>query len=188
RSIIPRWYEAIDATLARLLAGCDEETAVIVCSDHGGGPAPVRHVNLNAFLRAAGLLALAGAGGAHLASGVRRLVARTRQDLRGRAWLKRNLPERLQRRLRTLRNATGAIAWERTRAYAIPIFYPITAVWVNLAGRQPKGTVAPGAEYERLRDELARVIGGLRDPETGTRLVTGVWRREDVYAGPHVED
>ena len=184
RSIIPRWYEAIDATIARLLACCDDETAVIVLSDHGGGPAPVRHVNLNAFLRRSGLLALAGARRAHLASGVRRLVDRTRQDLRGRAWLKRHLPERLQRRLRTLRNGTGAIAWERTRAYAIPIFYPITGVWVNLAGRQPKGTVAPGAEYEALRDALVRELSALRAPD-GTPLVTGVWRREEVYAGPH---
>jgi len=183
-SIISRWYEAIDATIARLLACCDDETAVIVLSDHGGGPAPVRHVSLNAFLRAAGLLAIAGAGRAHLASGVRRLVDRTRHDLRGRAWLKRHLPERLQRRLRTLRNGTGAIAWERTRAYAIPIFYPITGVWVNLAGRQPKGTVAPGAEYEALRDALVRELSALRAPD-GTPLVTGVWRREEVYAGPH---
>ena len=86
-----------------------------------------------------------------------------------------------------MRNATGAIAWERTRAYAIPIFYPITAVWVNLAGRQAKGTVAPG-DYEQLRETLIREIAALRDPATGASLVTGVWRREDVYAGPHAAD
>jgi predicted AlkP superfamily phosphohydrolase/phosphomutase len=188
RSIIERWYEEIDRTIGRILAVCDEETAVIILSDHGGGPAPARQVNLNAFLRATGHLAVAGERRATVASGVRRLVDRARQELPGRMWLKRNLPERLQRHLRRLRNATGAIAWERTRAYAIPIFYPITAVWVNLAGRQPKGIVAPGAEYERLRDELAHGIAALRDPETGAPLVKGVWRREEVYAGPHMED
>ena len=186
RSIITRWYEAIDATIARLVACCDDETAVIVLSDHGGGPAPVRHVNLNAFLRSAGLLAIAGARRAHLASGVRRLVDRTRHELRGGTWLKRHLPERVQRRLRTLRNATGAIAWERTRAYAIPLFYPISAVWVNLAGRQPKGIVAPG-EYEAVRDTLVRELSALCAPD-GTPLVAGVWRREEVYAGPHAAD
>src|SRR5205823_4656106 len=184
RSIITRWYAEIDATLGRILAACDEDTAVIVLSDHGGGPAPVRHVNLNAFLLGAGHLALAGERRAHLATGVRRVFDRARQEMPGRMWLKRHLPERVQRRLRTLRNATGAIAWERTRAYAIPIFYPITGVWVNLAGRQPKGTVAPGAEYEALRDALVRELSALRAPD-GTPLVTGVWRREEVYAGPH---
>jgi predicted AlkP superfamily phosphohydrolase/phosphomutase len=186
RSIITRWYEAIDATIGRLLPYCDEGTAVIVISDHGGGPAPVRHVNLNAFLRSAGQLAIAGEHRAHLATGVRRMIDRARQDLPGRMWLKRHLPERVQRRLRTLRNATGAIAWERTRAYAIPIFYPITGVWVNLAGRQPKGIVAPGAEYEALRDMLVRELSALCDPESGVPLVAGVRRREEVYAGPHL--
>lgn len=188
RTIIERWYEAIDTVIGRLLERCDDETAVVVLSDHGGGPSPTRQVNLNAFLREAGYLVPAGAGRANVASGVRRLVDRARQDLPGRMWLKRHLPERVQRRLRGLRNATAAVAWERTRAYAVPLFYPVTAVWVNLAGRQPKGIVAPGAEYERLRDELVTRLPTLRDPESGRPLVTGVWRREEIYAGPHVED
>jgi predicted AlkP superfamily phosphohydrolase/phosphomutase len=188
RSIIARWYQEIDTSIGRIVAGCDEQTAVIVLSDHGGGPAPTRQVNLNAFFRETGYLGVAGERRAHVANGVRRLVDRARQELPGRMWLKRHLPERIQRRLRGLRNATSAIAWEQTRAYAIPIFYPITAVWVNVAGRQPKGIVAPGAEYERVRDELVQAIGALRDPATGAQVVTGVWRREDVYAGPHVED
>jgi len=187
KTLITRWYEEIDAAIGRLVAGLDERTAVIVISDHGGGPAPTRHLNLNAFLRAAGHLEAAGAGRARMASGVRRLVDRARQQVPGRMWLKRNLPERVQRRLRGLRNATAAIAWERTRAYAIPVYYPITGVWVNLRGRQPKGTVAPGAEYEALRDTLARELGALRDPATGASLVSAVWRREDVYRGPHCE-
>jgi predicted AlkP superfamily phosphohydrolase/phosphomutase len=188
RTIIERWYAEIDAAIGRIVAGCDERTAVIVLSDHGGGPAPTRHVNLNAFLRTAGHLAVAGSGRAQLATGMQRLTDRARANLPGRMWLKQHLPERVQRHLRGLRNATGAIAWERTRAYAIPIFYPITGVWVNLAGRQPKGIVAPGAEYERLRETLARELAALRDPATGAPLVTGLRRREDVYAGPHAAD
>ena len=137
RTIIERWYEEIDGAIGRILAACDPQMPVIVLSDHGGGPAPTRQVNLNAFLRAAGHLGVASERRAHVATGLRRLVDGARQQSPGRMWLKRHLPERVQRRLRGLRNATGAIAWERTRAYAIPIFYPVTAVWVNLAGRQP---------------------------------------------------
>jgi predicted AlkP superfamily phosphohydrolase/phosphomutase len=188
RTIIERWYAEIDATIGRLLASCDEDTAVIVVSDHGGGPAPRRSVNLNAYLRSAGHLTVAGEVRATIATGVRRLIDRARQDVPGRMWLKRNLPECIQRRLRQLRNATAAIAWERTRAYAIPLFYPMTAVWVNLAGRQHKGIVAPGAEYERLRDALIREMSALKDPRTGAPLVASVRRREEVYSGPHAVD
>ncbi len=187
RSIVTRWYCELDAAIGRILQRLDEDTAVIVLSDHGGGPAPPWSLNLNAFLRGAGLLTAAG-GRAQVANGMRRLIDHARPVLPGRMWLKRNLPERMQRRLRGLRNATGAIAWERTRAYAVPIYYPITGVWVNLVGRQDKGTVTPGVEYERVRDELIERLSGLRHPETGTPLVQGVWRREDVYQGPHAQD
>ena len=187
RSIVTRWYCELDAAIGRILARLDEDTAVMVLSDHGGGPAPPHYLNLNAFLREAGLLAAAG-GRAQMASGVRRLIDHARPVLPGRMWLKRHLPERMQQRLRGLRNATGAIAWDKTRAYAVPVYYPITGVWVNLAGRQPKGVVAPGAEYERLRDELIASLAGLRHPETGVPLVVGAWRREDVFQGPHTAD
>ncbi len=188
RTIIERWYATIDAAMGRLIAGLDDDTAVVVLSDHGGGPAPLRNLNLNAFFKERGLLATAGGGRATVATGVGRLLERGRQSLPGRLWLKRHLPERLGRSLRGLRNATGAVAWERTRAYATPVYYPITGVWVNLAGRQPKGVVQPGAEYEALRTELIAAIAALRDPDTGAPLVDRVSRREDVYAGPRAAD
>ncbi len=48
----------------------------------------------------------------------------------------------------------------------------------------------PGLEtlIGRIRDDLIESIGALRDPATGAAVVKGVWRREDVYAGAHVED
>jgi predicted AlkP superfamily phosphohydrolase/phosphomutase len=57
---------------------------------------------------------------------------------------------------------------------------------VHVAGRYPRGCVAPGPEYEALRD---RIIGGLRslvDPE-GQRVFESVQRREELYRGPFVE-
>jgi predicted AlkP superfamily phosphohydrolase/phosphomutase len=188
RTIIDRAYADIDGVIGRILARCDDDTIVIVLSDHGGGPAPDRFVNLNAFLRAAGYLTAATGRRTELASGLRRLVDHARDALPGRTWLKQHLPEWVRRRLRGLRTGTGAIAWEQTRAYTVPIHYPITGVCVNLRGRQAKGVVAPGAEYERLRDELIAGIGALRDPGTGAAMVSGVWRREDVFSGPHCEE
>ena len=186
RTVIERAYVEIDGVIGRLTGGLDDDTAVIVVSDHGGGPAPSRHVNLNAFLAARGYLERAGAGRARVATTLGHVLERGRLALPGRLWLKRRLPERLGRSLRALRKATGAIAWERTRAYAVPIHYPVSGVWVNLAGRQPKGTVAPGEDYERLRRTLARELAALRDPDTGAPLVARVALREEVYAGPHV--
>src|SRR5205823_14521523 len=155
---------------------------------HGSGPGPSRPANLNAFLAARGYIERAGAGRARVATTLAHVLERGRLALPGRLWLKRRLPERLGRSLRALRKATGAIAWERTRAYAIPIHYPVSGVWVNVAGRQPKGIVAPGEEYEQLRRTLARELAGLRDPDTGAPPVARVAPSEEVYAGPHAVD
>jgi predicted AlkP superfamily phosphohydrolase/phosphomutase len=186
RTIISRWYEAIDAVIGRLTTGLDSDTAVIVLSDHGGGPAPLRQLNLNAFLRERGYLARAGRSRARVAIGLGRLLERYHSAIPGRVWLKDHLSGSGRRLLGSLRNATGAVLWERTRAYARPIYYPVTGIWINVAGRQQRGTVAPGMEYEALRAALTREISDLRDPETGVSPVARVAYREEVYAGPHL--
>ena len=54
-----------------------------------------------------------------------------------------------------------------------------------MRGRYPLGCVAPGAEYERVRDQILRGLGALTD-DSGRRVFHSVQRREDVYRGPYV--
>ena len=70
-----------------------------------------------------------------------------------------------------------AVDWSRSRAYAMGL----GDLYVNLRGREKDGIVAPGAEYETLRQELTRGLLELRDPGNGERAVSRVFRREDVY-------
>ncbi|HEX9149964.1 MAG TPA: alkaline phosphatase family protein [Thermoanaerobaculia bacterium] len=70
-----------------------------------------------------------------------------------------------------------AVDWSRSRAYAMGL----GDLYVNLRGREKQGIVAPGAEYEALREELARGLLELTDPATGERAVSRVFKREDVY-------
>lgn len=60
-------------------------------------------------------------------------------------------------------------------------------IWINLKGRDPQGTVAPGAEYEALRQRIINDLQDLRDPRSGKRLVRRVWRREERFTGPFSE-
>lgn len=56
-------------------------------------------------------------------------------------------------------------------------------VYINLKGREPRGSVEP-SEYEEMRKELASYLIKLRDPETGEKTVEKVLKREDIYSGP----
>jgi len=60
--------------------------------------------------------------------------------------------------------------------------------YANLKGRQPHGTVEPGAEYESLRTELIQQLEDWRHPESGERIVLRAYRREEVYDGPFLRE
>jgi len=59
---------------------------------------------------------------------------------------------------------------------------------VNLKGREPRGIVEPGEEYEALRDEVIAALLKWRDPKSDVRFVADVKRREEVYTGPHLAE
>ena len=57
-------------------------------------------------------------------------------------------------------------------------------IYINLEGREERGGVTPGGDYEELREELAHRLGGLSDPESGKPVIRAIHRREDLYDGP----
>ena len=57
-------------------------------------------------------------------------------------------------------------------------------IFLNVRGRERDGHIAPGAEYERIRDEIIAAAEALRDPTTGDRFVRRAYRREELYNGP----
>ncbi|MBK9062391.1 MAG: alkaline phosphatase family protein [Acidobacteria bacterium] len=69
------------------------------------------------------------------------------------------------------------VDWSKTRAYAMGL----GDIYVNLKGREGKGIVAPGAEYEAVREEIKRKLVTLVDPKTGLRAVSRIFTREEAY-------
>jgi predicted AlkP superfamily phosphohydrolase/phosphomutase len=70
-----------------------------------------------------------------------------------------------------------AVDWGKSRAYGMGL----GDIYINLQGREGGGIVAPGAEYEALRDELSSRLTALADPKNGQRAVSRVFKREQVY-------
>ncbi len=182
--VIPSIYRQADKCLERLLEICEEETAVIVLSDHGGGPAADRAVNTNVWLRQMGLLQVARERQlmTSISQRMLRLVkSRFRRWIRIRRWL----PSALRHRVRQVSFNVASVDWTRTQAYRFPMSPPAEGLVINVAGRQPQGIVQPGREYERVRSRLMEQVSQLRDEVTGEKLVSAVYRREDLYHGEH---
>jgi len=70
------------------------------------------------------------------------------------------------------------IDWKRTRAWGEGGYY--ARIFLNVRGREPQGTVEPGSEYERLRDEIGRGLEGMEDDEARP-LNNRVLRPEAIY-------
>jgi len=186
-SVVLDTYRASDAAVANMVAAAPADSIVFIVSDHGGGPAAGRLVHLNAWLRGEGWLC------AHPPR--RRSVGRTiyswlKDRFAAKEMLFRRLPPSWRRRL-TLFDAAAtfdllSVQWPRTRAYRFPLYPPFEGIVINLAGRQPQGCIGAG-EYESLRGRIAESLWTLRDPLDDRPIVARVFRREEVYAGAHLE-
>ena len=76
------------------------------------------------------------------------------------------------------------VDWSRTRAYALAL----GQIYVNVKGREKLGAVAPGAEYEVVRNEIIAKFSALRDPDTGEPVVRRMFKREDIFKGPYFDE
>jgi predicted AlkP superfamily phosphohydrolase/phosphomutase len=87
--------------------------------------------------------------------------------------------EELQRRIFL---SLDDVDWSRTKVYSMGNFGQL---YVNVTGREPRGSVSRGAEYEQVLSDLARRLQAMTDPETGQPVIERILRRDEVYDGPY---
>jgi predicted AlkP superfamily phosphohydrolase/phosphomutase len=75
------------------------------------------------------------------------------------------------------------VDWTRTKAYAMGL----GQIYVNLQGREGRGAVAP-ADSNAVQDALATRLLAMTDPTTGARMVDAVYKRDDIYKGPFLNN
>ena len=180
RSAVAATYSILDDAVGALLESAPADGNVLVVSDHGAG-ALEGVVNLNAWLASLGLLTFG--------SGRTDAARRAADSVFG---LRRFVPARLRyavkQRLPGLRERAysgtdwAAVDWSTTRAFAYGTFGNVV---VNVRGREAQGIVEPGAEYERVRAQVAEQALELRGPD-GEPIVAAVHRREDLFDGPEL--
>lgn len=139
-NVIRDYYRQLDEEIGSILELLDEETAVLVVSDHGA-----RRLDggfcVNEWLIREGDLAL------------------------------HSYPEQVTP------FAKLDVDWDRTRVWSEGGYY--ARVFMNVKGREPRGTIDP-QDYERVRDDLKARLEATIDEE-GRPLGTLVFRPEEVY-------
>jgi predicted AlkP superfamily phosphohydrolase/phosphomutase len=183
-------YIAIDAALGEVLKEVDHETTVVVLVSHGMGYKYGPQFLLDKILLRLGVAAPAK----DPPPPPRRLRDHFDPFL---TWAWHNTPQTLRDVLQPIRKPLRA--WmtpkERSRAptldpaagkcFIVENNYAHGGIRVNLAGREPNGKVAPGAQYEDFLTELARDLADIVDLDTGKPVVARVLRTDDLYHGEH---
>ena len=192
--LILETYQTADACVGKFLEVVDENTTVIVMSDHGGGAHPRYYFNTDHFLRTLNLLK-PGAKASRSNKGLKAAFKQFyRAKIRRFPYLEkvyRSLPQGLKKIATNLDSQTmmnlDMIDWGQTKAYRFPMYPPVEGIMINVAGRQPQGCVQPGEEYEAIRTRILEEVRNLRDPRTGEPIVLEAYRREEIYHGERIE-
>jgi predicted AlkP superfamily phosphohydrolase/phosphomutase len=180
-------YQHIDTQIASLLADEDDDTVVIIMSDHGFGPTSSVRLRLNQIMERKGLLnfvperesgrvkrALAGVLDrmlrSTLSSDAKRRIAGMFPRLR--VWFE-GLDE-------------AKIEWTKTIASTNEAYRSSPAIWINHQGRHPDAVVKSEAELEKVLAETEAILKSLVDPKTGKPAVSSVHRTRDLYHGPYM--
>lgn len=182
-------YKHVDGAIGSICESLDEDTTLIVMSDHGCGPYH-RDFYLNNWLAREGLLTYKDSGTRGTGSGFPRLARRLIYSAIGLA--EGRVPQKMVWPLRkrsllshldqfNANPAAAEIDWMNTRVYSADFWGDLH---LNLRGREPNGIVEPGQDQEALLREVEERLGRLQDPETLQPIVARVYRRDELFMGP----
>jgi len=174
-------YVATDTAIGRLLEQQTPDTYVCALASHGYGPFTEGALLLPEVLARMGLRRKHSVPAAGLLS---RLPSPVRDGLR------RVLPPTLRLRRNVL---SGQAAPERelvmrsTRAVSLSN-NRCGAIRLNLRGREPYGSVAPGEEARALVEEIRTALHELRDPASGEPIVVRTMTPDELFGPDHHPD
>jgi predicted AlkP superfamily phosphohydrolase/phosphomutase len=178
-------YKKMDNFLAGVMEQMDEQTVLLIMSDHGAGP--IHHfIHVNTWLMQERYLRLRKNAATKIKSWLFRagLSPMPVYDALVRTGLGRLKREVVRGKghglMRLFFISFGDVDWANTRAYSLG---NIGQIRINLRGREPQGCVEPGEDYEKLVDEIIQHLSDLRDPQTNELVIEKIYRRAQVYQG-----
>ena len=160
-SVIEDYYIHLDSIIGKLFDEAGDDTCKIIMSDHGFGPAPAKRINVFTLANDLGETVF--------------LPGHTFSYLKARLLGKIGIPKRI--------DPEDLIDLKRSRVLLEPMYANFLGVSINIKDEAGNGAVAPGREYQHLREKVINYLERLRDPVSGKCLVEKVHTRESLYHG-----
>ncbi|NUO07811.1 MAG: alkaline phosphatase family protein [Candidatus Brocadia sp.] len=179
---IAEGYAEVDQAIGEILQEAGDDVNLFIVSDHGFTPV-CKWFYLNSFLKSIGLLKVKDRAPYKLRMRTYRLQKILNRFKMG--FIAKRLPPGVKKLgvplpRRDKLAISEMIDWNSTRAYATSF-----GININLRGREPDGIVSP-EEYDSLIHEIRTRLYELNDPDTGRKIISKVFTKEELYQGPYV--
>lgn len=165
-------YQELDKAVGDIVKSLDDETNIIIMSDHGADIL-YKTVHLNNWLAEKGFLVIKRqqSNAVHYLS-----------DFIVDAWaiFKKLKYKFFKKGEEHFSQFFKSIDWSKTKAFFLGAWGKI---FINVKGKYPFGIVEPGQEYEEVRNQIIEELMKLKDPDTGKSVVNRVIKKEDIYSG-----
>lgn len=76
------------------------------------------------------------------------------------------------------------VDWSKSKAYG----QGLHGIFLNMKDREKFGIVKKGEEAEKIKDEIKQKLSKLKDKKTGQTVTKSVYKREEIYRGPYVQN
>jgi predicted AlkP superfamily phosphohydrolase/phosphomutase len=185
-----RYFQRVDEKIGEIVDRVDDDTLVIVLSDHGMGPAH-NFIVLNNWLLDVGLLRLRRDPWRALKYQLFKMgfTLRNVHRIVDRFGLAKHAEYKglysMDYLMKLVFLSFLDVDWSRSKAYSFGRH--LGSIYLNVKGREPEGIVDPGQEYEEVREEIIRLAREFADPRTGEPLIGEILRKEDIYHGPYLD-
>ena len=171
-------YVRLDSVLGDLIARCGPDTAVYVQTNHGmGSHFDGDHLLDQLLLRIDDSLRGRFEPGSWSRAG-RRMYAASPAVLRGAARRAIAFAARMKSRIGPAAAVAPTGPDPERRFFQIPGNTTVGAIRFNVVGREAKGIVAPGSDFDRLCDAVTAALLDVIDIDSGMPLVRSVVRSD----------
>jgi predicted AlkP superfamily phosphohydrolase/phosphomutase len=156
RDTIKQFHKRLDIVIGMMIEEINEDTGVIIFSDHGMEAMPKKTFYINLWLESIGMMEIKEKS---ISAKQQRLSKRTNFD-----------------------PYCPSGNWRKVKAYSFD-----SDIIINLRGRQEKGIINPGWEYEKIREYIIRQAKEIIDPDNNKKVVKKAFRKEEIYSGYYID-
>jgi predicted AlkP superfamily phosphohydrolase/phosphomutase len=182
RPRLEQYFRDLDQVIATLVATAGSDTTVVILSDHGFGPVSERTVHRLSMMRALGLTQVSPRSGIVRLRNIVEGHLRLTPD-RVRKLAKVMLPNKWLSKIEGAARDAQLSAGAKDPAYSVTLHESVGGIYIN------RDQLSAGANsYDTLRKEIISKLEKLMDPDTKIPLITKAYVREEIYAGPALNE